>query len=208
MTSGAPRESGSAPGRAGLWARLLAGQVTEVLVLSHRGLSSDLPQTLGLEVIQYDAYVYDSRGVPRSPQERVELAAQLAAEPRWLAVGGPRYWVEPFAARAEAILVMPLLADAGGMAVDTAIAAAADRISDLFRKRKPEPERGLITDSIGPGADDRLGDGPMTGSQQARYYQRMRGYLTAAYPSKTFQVAPEDRHLLRSVRASRREGSG
>jgi hypothetical protein len=207
MTSGAPRDSGTAPGGAGLWARLLAGQVTEVLVLSHRGLGSDLPQTLGLEVI-HDAYVYDTRGVPRSPQERVELAGQLAAEPRWLAVGGPRYWVEPFAARAEAILVMPLLADAGSLAVDTAIAAAFDRISGLFRKREPEPERGLITDSIGPGADDRLGDGPMTNSQQARYYQRMRGYLTAAYPRKTFQISLEDRHLLRSVRASRREGSG
>lgn len=43
-----------------LWARLLAGHVTEVYVLSYRGLYRDLPQTLGLEVISYEAHLYDS----------------------------------------------------------------------------------------------------------------------------------------------------
>jgi hypothetical protein len=90
-----------------LWSRLLAGLVTEVCVLTYHGLYRDLPQTLGLEVIDYDAYRYDARGVARAPEEREHIARELAAEPRWLAVGGPRYWVEPFARKAEVILVRP-----------------------------------------------------------------------------------------------------
>jgi hypothetical protein len=71
-----------------LWRRLATGQVTEVCLLSARGLSRDLPQTLGLEVVNADAYAYGRYGVLQIHLERVEIARSLAAEPRWLAVGG------------------------------------------------------------------------------------------------------------------------
>lgn len=46
---------------------------------------------MGLEVIQYEAYMYDREGLARTPEQRAELAQQLAAGDRWLAIGGPRY---------------------------------------------------------------------------------------------------------------------
>ena len=190
---------------AGLWERLLAGRVSEVCVLSYRGLYQDLPQTLGLEVIDYGAYVYDSRGVARTPEERYQLASRLAAEPRWLAIGGPRYWVEHFATRAGAILVMPAPFE---VAIDQGMNAATRSLGQLLRtaftgRDRREPVLGSVT-------RDRefTGDVPMTGAQLSRYFAQTRNFLAGEFPDKTFVLqGGDDVRQLRSVRV-RPRGTG
>lgn len=194
-----------------LWTRLLAGRVTEVCVLSHRGLYLDLPQTLGLEVIQYEAYIYGRYGAVRTPEERRGIAEQLAAEPRWLAIDGPRYWVEPFARRAEAILVMP-----GNFFVEEAAVRLAARAAwarwragraDRARSRRGETEaaQDTILDSVPPPVREVYDDGPMTNDQRAEYYVQMKDYFTGAFPEKTCLPSTEDVKRLRGVRALRRD---
>ncbi|MBR7834449.1 hypothetical protein KDL01_14335 [Actinospica durhamensis] len=92
---------------------MLDGQVTEIYVpglelFTHRYL----PHMLGLELIASQAYHYDREGVPRDAAELGEVARQLAAEPRWIAGGGPWFWDVHFAERAEVILIP--LASSGG----------------------------------------------------------------------------------------------
>lgn len=178
-------------------------------MLSHRGLYHDLPQTLGLEVIPYESYVYTTRGVVRTPEERAQAAQQLAGEPRWLAMGGPRYWVEPFAERAGAILVMPYPVAVASAALDVATNAAfhqaARDIRGLFRKRRGDGAPGMIAESIAPMQEDYYGDGPMTDSQLFTYHVRMRNYFVGAFPSKTFQLSRDDIKRLRRVRAFPRD---
>jgi hypothetical protein len=190
-------------GRSALWARLLAGRVTEVCVLSFRGLNRDLPQTLGLEVIAYEAYWYDSRGVAYTPEERERIAGELAAEPRWLAVGGPRYWVEHFARRAEVILVlMPGDVMSLDMAVDNRVNAAFDSLGRFFKSRSAR--RGLepMFDAAAP-IKEVSGDRPLTDAERKKYFAQMRAFLVGEFPDKTFVPAAEDARELRSVRALR-----
>ena len=210
MTNVASGDPADAPGPRNLWRRLVAGQITEVCVLSYQGLYRDLPQTLGLEVIQYEAYIYDARGVVRTPEERERVARQLAAESRWLAIGGPRYWVEPFARRAGAILVTPstFAQEAAGLdvAIDSAFRAAGRWIKEQARRRRPgEAREPMITDIVGAPYQDYSDDGRMTNAQLAAYRATMRDYLAGTFPEKTFLLSAEDLDRLQSVRALRRE---
>ena len=197
-----------------LWARLLAGRVTEVCVLSRRGLSVDLPQTLGLEVIDYEAYRYGSFGVPYTPEERERIARELAAEPRWLAVGGPRYWVEPFARRAEAILVMPSATAEFGFALSSGVDLAFDSVRRLLKKalsrrrRGPAPEpddwRGPMAELAALGREY-SGEVPMTDSEATAHYMWMKNFLVGEFPGKTIPLEDGAQvRELRSVRAIRR----
>ena len=209
----APRADDATPGGE-LWARLLAGRVTEVCVLSRRGLSMDLPQTLGLEVIDYEAYRYGSFGVPYVPQERERIARELAAESRWLAVGGPRYWVEPFARRAEVILVMPSMTAELDFALSSAVDMAFSSIGRLLKAaltrrrrgtvQRPDSQRGQlepIVELATPGREY-SGDSPMTDSQATAHYIWMRNFLAGEFPGKTIVLEDGDQvRELRSVRA-------
>lgn len=127
-----------------LWAKLLDGQVTEVYVpglelFTHRYL----PHMLGLELIASQAYRYDREGVPRDAAGLGEVARQLAAEPRWIAGGGPWFWDVHFAERAEVILI-PLAARSGwyrpndepGEAVDRAVRWLAHRVGGARRRAR------------------------------------------------------------------------
>ncbi|MBR7828279.1 hypothetical protein KDK95_18340 [Actinospica sp. MGRD01-02] len=198
-----------------LWSRLLAGQVTEVYVLTFRGLYRDLPQTLGLEVIDYGAYLYDARGVARPPEERERFARELAAEPRWLATGGPRYWVEPFARQAEIILVMPSVAASVSFAfndgADSALRYVASLGQTLLRRRRNEDE---VVSGWSASDDDRgitagsavaerafAEDRPMTDSEMSAYFRYLRNYLVGEFPDKTYELDQDDVRRLRSVRA-------
>jgi len=190
-------------GNPALWARLLAGRVTEVYALSFRGLNADLPQTLGLEVIAYDAYLYDSRGVARSPEERERLAGQLAAEPRWLAVGGPRYWVEHFARRAEAILVlMPGDIMSLDIAMDNSINAALGSVGRFFRSRAARRRPEFLAEPFRP-IKEVTGDRPLTDAERKRYFTQMRNFLVDEFPDKTLVLSGDEVGLLRTVRALR-----
>jgi hypothetical protein len=194
-------------GRSALWARLLAGRVTEVCVLSHRGLYRDLPQTLGLEVIAYEAYWYDSRGVAYTPEERERIAGELAAEPRWLAIGGPRYWVEHFARRAEVILVlMPGDFVSLDMAVDDRVSVAFGSLGRFLKsrltRRGQEQGQGPMFEATAPTREV-TGDRPLTDSERMRYFAQMRVFLIGEFPDKTFVLSSGDARELRSVRALR-----
>jgi hypothetical protein len=180
-----------------LWRRLLAGQVTEVYALSSGGLYHDLPQTLGLEVLTPEPYVYGRYGVLRTPAERAEVARALAAEPRWLAVGGLPFWAEPFARRAEAILIFPgTLADFfGGWGLSWELR----RMRALFA---PVDARELADESS--AAVQRLYgfDRTLTKDELRAYFIVMREYLLGAFPGKTFVIEGGAGHAqLRAVRA-------
>ncbi|HET9171922.1 MAG TPA: hypothetical protein VFN97_20990 [Actinospica sp.] len=210
------------PARRRLWARLLAGRVTEVCVLSRRGLTLELPQTLGLEVIDYAAYLYDSSGLARPPEERARIAEELAAEPRWLAVGGPRYWVEPFARRAEVILVMPSTAAEMDLRVNSAIYGTIDRVDRYFaalrsgrrrrrqhwaksRRRSEVPQRADPVLGLTVSVREFVGEGPMSDSQISAHYMWMRNFFLGEYPDKTFVLnSGAQVKELRAVRAVRR----
>lgn len=183
-----------------LWARLLAGGVTEVCVLSERLLHRVLPQSLGLEVIDYGAYLYDSRGVPRTPEQRERLARELAAEPRWVATGGPRYWIEQFARRAEVIVVI---------AIDP-VDSARRHVPGL-RQAVPEPydwsewqkrHDHRVVGRLGRHTGEFTCDGPMSSAGLVAHVARMRNLLVGEFPDKTFVLRYRGQvRQLRSVRA-------
>ena len=181
----------------------MAGRVTEVCVLSYRGLYQDIPQTLGLEVIAYEAYLYDSRGVPYTPEERDGIASQLAVEARWLAIGGPRYWVTHFARRAEVILVL-LPGDAASMdmAVDNGIDAAVGSLGRFLRSRFRRRESELMFE-VDAAVKEVTGDRALTDAERKKYFTQMKGFLTVEFPDKTFVVPHDEVRELRSVRALR-----
>jgi hypothetical protein len=186
-----------------LWARLLAGQVTEVYALSYRRLYQALPQTLGLEVISADAYVYGRFGVLRTHAERAEIARTLAAESRWLAIGGLPYWAEPFARRAEAILIttnttVDLLQPAAS-ASSSRLPRAAQA---LFERRDEQEWRALEEDPRMAGYAYMF-DGPLSTDLLRAYHAHMRRFLLTEFPSKTFMVGGEQLKRLRAVRARR-----
>jgi hypothetical protein len=189
--------------RSALWARLLAGRVTEVCVLSFRGLNRDLPQTLGLEVIAYEAYLYDSRGLAYTPEQRERIAGELAAEPRWLATGGPRYWVEHFARRAEVILVlMPGEVMSLDLAVDKRVNAAFGSLGRFFTSRSARRGPGSMLEAAAP-IREVTGDRPLTDAERKKYFLQMQAFLVGEFPDKTFVLAAGDTGELRSVRALR-----
>jgi hypothetical protein len=88
-----------------LWTKLLSGKVTEVYV-SSSDFYDHLPQTLGLEPILFQPYLYDRAGNPRDADELSELASRISAEPWWIAGTGPWFWSSHFEERAEVILII------------------------------------------------------------------------------------------------------
>jgi hypothetical protein len=90
-----------------LWQRLLACELTEVYVASDLGLTTVLPQTLGLEPISFAAYYYDRDGAPISEARRARIARELAAQRFWIVDGGwPSYWDDSFAERAQIAIIL------------------------------------------------------------------------------------------------------
>lgn len=190
-----------------LWARLLAGQVTEVYVLPYGlpygGLYQTLPQTLGLEVISAEAYVYGRYGALRTHWERAELARALAAEHRWLAVGGLPYWVEPFARRAEAILItMGLLGNTPRLTVSAANRRLPRGARTLFELHDEQELRALEADPE-YAAYGYIFDGPVSNELVRAYYVLMRDFLLRTYLNKTFVVGGQQLGQLSTVRAHR-----
>ena len=153
--------------------------------------------------------MYDSYGVARSPEEREQIARQLAAERRWLAIGGPRYWVEHFAERAEAILVMPARIASLEVALDDGANAALGALTRLlgtrFARSRWRDRQELVTESVAP-LREFAGDIPRTDSERSAYFVQMKNYLVGEFPDKTFALQREsDVRELRSVRALRTE---
>lgn len=182
-----------------LWARLLAGRVTEVYALSYSGLYHDLPQTLGLEVIMPEPYVYGRYGVLRTPAERAEVARALAAEPRWLAAGGLPFWAEHFARRAEAILIFPgpLRGFAGGWR----LAPGRRWMRALFAPVDAQE----LADESSAAVQRMYGlDRTLTNDELWAYASVMREFLLAEFPRKTIEIGRGEAHAqLRAVRAAR-----
>jgi hypothetical protein len=90
-----------------LWTRLLSGQVTEVFMLGGP-MTTELPQTLGLEPICYPAYRYTPDGIARTGGELADLAQELAASKRWIAEGEAPAWAPAFLEQAQVILLFDL----------------------------------------------------------------------------------------------------
>lgn len=182
-----------------LWQQLLAGQVTEVCMLTNAGeLRRLLPQALGLGVIDYETHKNSAHDPARAEEQRVRIARELAAQPGWIAVGGPRYWVLPFAERAQVILL-----------------TALDPLAPLTtlrprRQQPPEPyswaedwqrrTRRLATGRV--SAWEYTGDGPVSAAAYAAYLARMRLLLSRTFPHKTLILRSRE-HVkrLRSVSA-------
>lgn len=183
-----------------LWARLLAGQVTRVYMLgSQSGLYQHLPQTLGLDVVPANAYVYGRYGVLRTHRERAELARVLAAEPRWLAVGGLPYWVEPFARRAEAILI-PV--SQHGNPTRWSVSTFFRKVPRaLFELHDEQEWRALEADAVFTASAYIL-DAPVSVELLKVEYALMREFLLREFPSKTFVVGGQRLAQLRAVRAN------
>jgi hypothetical protein len=96
-----------------LWTRLLSGELTEVFVFggwerNQSTLGDFLPQALGLEPIVCDAYRYTPDGTPRSHDDLVHLARELAAGKCWIAEGLVPVWAATFMEQAQAILFFNL----------------------------------------------------------------------------------------------------
>lgn len=188
------------PPREQLWRRLLDGQVTEVYVTGFENrVNRYLPQTLGLEPIY-------SRPNRRNQGGLALVARQLAAEPRWIAGGGPwEEWDRHFAERAEVILIFDLYdivthrennADFG--LVHTL--AHRRRVARIRREGRAFTEedawREFFAQTAGAAAR-----GELTRSEYAAYEVRER------YRDKAFVIVdPEDRRRLRATRAAAPNG--
>lgn len=195
------------PGRAPeLWQRLLSGEVTEVFTFSARGLGAELPQTLGLEPISYDAYLYDRDGVPRDRDTLDEIARELAGQQRWICNAGPLFWARHFATAAQAVLIFPSAADAESRFADAAArldATVARAVRSLRRRGGRIRQGGDAADTDGPGDSGfiRLEDLPPHGPAPS-YAARLVNFLLSEFPEKTFRLErAEDVRTLQAVRA-------
>lgn len=179
---------------------LLAGQATEVYVpgLEQR-VGRYLPQTLGLEPIFYGAYHYDRDGSVNGKDELAQIARQLSAERRWIAGGGPWYWDQEFAARAEAILLFELYdrREHGRADIDMgirhrlAMRKQAAKARKAAHKLTEEDVWRLFLDYAVPAA----AKVKLTPMEYALIEVRER------YLDKTFVIIdPDDRRRLRDVR--------
>lgn len=190
-----------------LWERLIAGQVTEVFTVSVRGLTVDLPQTLGLEVISHNAYVYDREGVARDAEELERIARELAAQPRWICNCGPLFWAWHFAEAAGAILVFPYGPGATlDFAEEAAGAWASDALKQAARAVLRRMRRGRGGEKV---ADDGL-FAPSAFSVSRRSPQasipQLVNLLVNEFPEKTFMLqSDDDLGALRSARALPRQ---
>lgn len=189
-----------------LWRRLLSGQVTEVFTFSARGLVFDLPQTLGLEPISYDAYVYDGEGVARDRDELDRLARELAAQQRWICNAGPLFWARHFATAAQAVLIFPSGGDNESRLADAAarLDATVSRALRTLHKRGGRGRRGGDAAQAATPDDDgyvRLEDLPPAGPAPS-YAARLVNFLLSEFPEKTFRLErAEDVRALQTVRA-------
>lgn len=195
-----------------LWQRLLSGQVTEVFTFSARGLVFDLPQTLGLEPISYDAYLYDRNGVARDRDELERLARELAAQPRWICNAGPLFWARHFATAAQAVLIFPSGGDGESRLADAAarLDATVARALRSLRRRGGRGRRGGgdAAEAAEPDDDEfvRLEDLPPLGPTPS-YAARLVNFLLSEFPEKTFRLERAgDVRALQSVRALPRAG--
>ncbi len=99
-----------------------------------------------------------------------------AAVPQWLAVGRLPYWVEPFARRAEAILI------------------TATAISLPLQSLEADPDEAPYT---------YIFDGPVSNDLLRAYSVHMRTFLLREFPGRTFVASGERLKRLRAVRARR-----
>lgn len=193
-----------------LWERLVAGQITEVFTFSTRGLVFDLPQTLGLEPISYDAYIYDRDGVHRGPEELDRIAGELAAQQRWICNAGPLFWARHFAARAEAVLVFPDAGAAPDFRLGDLTAAVYGSVFRTLRtvrdRRRDRRTGGGAAAAAGMQTSDepsfvRLEDLAPNGPAPT-YSSRLVNFLVSEFPEKTFLLEfAEDVQALQTVRA-------
>jgi hypothetical protein len=131
----------------------------------------------------------------------------LAAETWWLAIGGPRFWVEHFARRAEAILVMPAPPDAElDVAIDAALYAFGRTLRAALtrrRRRATPPATPERSDWFAPTREF-AGDVPRSNSERAAYFVQTKNFLLGEFPDKTFVLDDGDlAGRLDSVRARR-----
>jgi hypothetical protein len=183
------------PAREQLWRRLLAGQVTEVYVTGFESRTNRyLPQTLGLEPI----FSVPNR---RNHGTLASVARQLAAEPRWIAGGGPwEEWDRHFAERAQVILIFDLYDIVARRENNPDFGlvytlAHRRRVARIRREGRAFTEEDAWREFFAQtaGAAEREG---LTRSEYAAYEVRER------YRDKTFVIIdPDDRRRLRATRA-------
>jgi hypothetical protein len=182
-----------------LWARLIAGQVTQVCLLGPESWVYDyLPRTLGLDVVPADAYVYGRYGVLRPHSERAEIARALAAEPRWLAIGGLPYWVEPFARRAEAILIPETKGpDPTRRSVSMFFRKVPRALFELHDEQEWEALEADPVFAASAYIFDALANWELRSVKDTL----MRDFLLRGFPAKTFMVSSQRLAELRAIRA-------
>jgi hypothetical protein len=191
-----------------LWAKLLAGEVTEVYVAG-AAFDVHLPQTLGLEPIAYAAYLYDRRtGEPRDAEQLSEIASGISAEPWWIAGGGPWFWDSHFAERAEVALVFNTLLDNPRPAPPTTISveAGARWLYHRWRgKRGPDSDTASAFDSWQPptATAGSLAEAMVVPRAQTAAATAVQ-LLMEQYREKTFVIKDREHiRALRNVRARR-----
>ncbi|WP_157436168.1 hypothetical protein [Actinospica robiniae] len=197
-----PQDAVPQQGKDELWAKLLDGGVTEVYVPGYETSTyGHMRTTLGLEPIVSRPYLYDREGVPRDAAELEEVARQLAAEPRWLAGGGPWFWDRHFAERAELVLVVALDDAAWHRShnqhpvdyLDRAVRWSARRVVARGREKAGRPEDWAEPDRpFLQAVSSRSVLSPMEAAVAA---------VRDQYPEKTFFVGEWNLGLLKDVRA-------
>lgn len=196
MAEQAQQPEDARPAREQLWRRLLDGQVTEVYVTGFEDrVDRYLPQTLGLEPIH-------SRPNRRNQGGLAWIARQLAAEPRWIAGGGPwEDWDRHFAERAQVILIFDLydILTRRDDYVDFGLVymlAQRRRIAKIRRESGAFTEEDAWREFFAQTADA-AARGELTRNEYAAYEVRER------YRDKTFVIVDaKDRRLLRATRAA------
>jgi hypothetical protein len=124
----------------------------------------------------------------------------LAAEPRWLAVGGLPCWAEPFARHAGAILITTSVV---GNLTSARYLGPPRVARELFERRDEQELRAMEADPD-MARHAYMFDGPDLSSEMLwTYYVHMRNFLLGEFPSKTFVVGGEQLKRLRAVRAHR-----
>jgi hypothetical protein len=183
-------------GRAELWARLLAGEITRVYVASDRPRYALLPHTLGLEAQSGSSHLCDPHTGQRLTDAKIHRTAQqLSDEDRWISGFSWMEWDQPFIARSQVALILRSRSWRLRLRIKALITLLGDVVGGLISRRTEEFSAGT---QVGSAFDTA---GPSTGPHTAaQYFRQVSEYLQAEHPGKTFVVSAHELRQLRAVR--------
>ncbi len=123
--------------------------------------------------------------------------------PQWLAVGRLPYWVEPFARRAEAILITASAISLPLQSAASASPSALPRAARTLFERRDEQELQALEADPDEAPYTYIFDGPVSNDLLRAYSVHMRTFLLREFPGRTFVASGERLKRLRAVRARR-----